>query len=143
MPDAFNDRQPAPASPRADAGTVLLVQGSAAARVLRRRILESAGFRVIDAIGASSAWEALLQTRPDVVLTDIVLPDGDGYTLTRRIKAHLAVDQTRVIQISAAFTDAEHRVRRLDSGADASVIDPADPAELVGDRAIDGAGAAH
>ncbi len=97
---------------------------------MRRRILEAAGFRVIDAAGERAAWEALLQNRPDVVLTDIMLPDGDGYALTRRIKAHLALAQTRVVQVSAEFTDADHRIRGLDSGADAYVIEPADPGEL-------------
>ncbi len=126
----LNDRQPSASPPPGGAGTVLHVEDSPTARHVRRRILEAAGFRVIEAAGERAAWEALLQHRPDVVLTDIMLPDGDGYALTHRIKAHLALAQTRVVQVSAEFTDADHRIRGLDSGADAYIIEPANAGEL-------------
>jgi PAS domain S-box-containing protein len=123
---------PGASPPRgADAGTVLHVEDTPAHRYLRRRTLESAGFRVVEAHGVAEAWDAVLRERPDVVLTDVKLPDGDGYELTRRIKAHLALATTRVVQVSALFTESEHRVRGLDSGADAYVAEPMDPAELV------------
>jgi PAS domain S-box-containing protein len=122
---------PAASDARAHAGTVLHVEDNETNRYVRRRALQAAGFRVIEAASAAEAWELLLRERPEVVLLDVQLPDGDGYELTRRIKGHLAVATTRVILISALFTDSESRVRGLDSGADSYIIEPMEPAELV------------
>ena len=100
-------------------------------RHLRRRLLERAGFRVLEATTIRDALAAVLEHHPDVVLTDIVLPDGSGFDLTKQIRSNPLISNLRVVQISASFTDAEYRVRGLDSGADAYLIEPVDPDELV------------
>jgi PAS domain S-box-containing protein len=110
---------------------VLHVEDNEASQFIRRATLEAAGFRVLGAATLAEAWDVLVSARPEVVLTDVHLPDGSGYELTRRIKQHFAVATTRVVQVSALFTDAESRVAGLDSGADAYIIEPADPRELV------------
>jgi PAS domain S-box-containing protein len=66
-----------------------------------------------------------------VVLTDIVLPDGDGFELTSRIKAEPETASIRVAQVSSVFVDAQHRVRGLHSGADAYLIEPMVAEELI------------
>jgi PAS domain S-box-containing protein len=116
---------------RRDAGTILHVEDSAGLRTARNRALERGGFRVVEATTVAAAWEAALRERPDAVLTDVKLPDGDGYELTRRIKSDISLATTRVVQISAVFVDAESRVRGLESGADGYIIEPTEPAELV------------
>jgi PAS domain S-box-containing protein len=122
---------PSPARRAIRAGTILHVEDRPAPRLVRNHVLRSAGFHVIDADGVADGWAAVLRDRPDVVLTDVSLGDGDAYELTRRIRSHAALRPLRVVQISARFTDAESRVRGLESGADAYIIEPADPAELV------------
>lgn len=116
--------------PRA-AATVLHVEDNDIQRFTRRKILESAGFRVLEAHGVRDAWTALTRERPDVVLTDIVLPDGDGYELTTRIKGTPDTAGIRVVQVSAVFVQPEHRIRGLRSGADAYLIEPVVPEEAV------------
>lgn len=121
-----------PAAPATGgSGTVLHVEDSGGLRLTRRRTLAAAGFNVTEATGVADARLALRDERPDVVLTDLHLPDGDGYELTRWIKAQPHLASTRVVQISAIFVEAADRVRGLRSGADAYLIEPADPAELV------------
>lgn len=111
--------------------TVLHVEDNAINRFTRRRILESAGFRVVEARGVTDAWEVVTRERPDVVLTDILLAEGDGYALTARIKAQPETASIRVAQVSAVFVQAEHRVRGLRSGADAYLIEPLVPEEMI------------
>jgi PAS domain S-box-containing protein len=111
--------------------TVLHVDDSEINRHLRRRLLEPAGFRVIEATTVREAMAAVFEHRPDVVLTDVGLPDASGFDLTQQIKSNPLTSGVRVVQISSHFTDAEYRVKGLDSGADAYLIDPIDPAELV------------
>jgi PAS domain S-box-containing protein len=111
--------------------TVLHVDDRESNRHLRRRLLEPAGFRVIEATSVREGLTAAIEQRPEVVLTDVGLPDGTGFDLTQQIKANPITVNIRVVQISAHFTDGEYRVRGLDSGADAYLIEPVDPAELV------------
>jgi PAS domain S-box-containing protein len=118
-------------APHVHQPTVLHVEDRDVNRHLRRRLLEPAGFRVIDAATMREAYAAVVEERPDVVLTDIVLPDGSGFDLTQQIRANPLTEHVRVVQISASFTDPEYRVRGLDSGADAYLIEPVDPAELI------------
>lgn len=129
--NAYDPGNPSGEDGRRSAATVLHVEDSDIHRFTRRRILESAGFRVLEARGVRDGWDVILRERPDVVLTDIVLPDGDGYTLTARIKAHPETASIRVAQISAVFIDAEHRVHGLRSGADAYLIEPIVPEETI------------
>lgn len=111
--------------------TILHVDDREANRHLRRRLLEPAGFRVIEATTVREAMAAVIEHRPDVVLTDVGLPDASGFDLTQQIKGSPLTTHVRVVQISAHFTDAEYRVKGLDSGADAYLIEPVDAAELV------------
>ena len=57
--------------------TILIVDDEAAARYGMRRALESK-YRVAEADSAAAAKEALSRERPDLVLLDVVMPDGDG-----------------------------------------------------------------
>jgi PAS domain S-box-containing protein len=111
--------------------TVLHVDDRDANRHLRRRLLEPAGFHVLEAGTMRDGLAAAIEHRPDVVLIDVDLPDGTGFDLTQQIKSNPLTAHVRVVQISAHFTDAEYRVKGLDSGADAYLIEPIDPAELV------------
>jgi phosphoserine phosphatase RsbU/P len=68
--------------------TVLHVDDRDENRHLRRRLLESGGFRVVEAASVAEALAAAAQHPPDVVLSDVGLPDGTGFDLTQRLKAN-------------------------------------------------------
>lgn len=74
------------AEPMGNRGTVLLVEDESTIRKLLTRILTRRGFRVVDVDTAEEALELALQERPDVLLTDIVLPGIWGYELTSRLR---------------------------------------------------------
>ena len=71
-----------------------------------------------EAADGEDALVIVLRERPDIVITDLVMPRLNGVELTRRIKQELP--QTRVILISSHTEDA-YRLMASDSGADAFV----------------------
>jgi CheY-like chemotaxis protein len=64
--------------------TVLLVEDEAAVRELVRRVLESAGYRVLQADRPSEAERLLAEEEVDLLLTDVVMPEMSGYELAAR-----------------------------------------------------------
>ena len=116
-----------PARPRP---LVLHVEDSERARYARRRELEGAGYAVIEAANVEQATSLLHERVPDIVISDVRLPDDDGFRFTQAIKAAPATAHIPVILVSAFFTQPSYRITGLDVGADAYLIDPLAPGEL-------------
>jgi two-component system, OmpR family, response regulator len=70
-----------------DKAHVLLVEDNALVTSATRILLEDAGFRVSTAGGISDAYALCQSDRPDAILLDLRLPDGDGLSLLRRLRA--------------------------------------------------------
>jgi PAS domain S-box-containing protein len=125
---------PSPKSPVSElAGLkVLVVDDQPDARELIKRVLEDCGAEVFVAGSAAAALAALPGWRPDVLVSDIGMPDTDGYELLRRIRA-LGVERGGKIPAIAltAFARSEDRTRALRAGFVVHVAKPVDPAELV------------
>lgn len=95
--------------------TVVVVEDHAALREGLGVLLPRAGFRVLGTAGGETEGFALVsQTRPDVVLVDVALAEGDGISLTRRL---LADDPDRGVVIYTGSRDGETLLDGLDSGA--------------------------
>lgn len=109
--------------------TILNVDDTEVARYTKHRTLAHAGFTVVDAASGGQALEMVESIRPDLVLLDVRLPDINGIEVCRIIKARWP--STVVLQTSATFTSASDRARGLEGGADAYLIQPIDPDELV------------
>ena len=71
-----------------------------------------------EAADGAEGLEVILRERPDIVITDLVMPRLDGVELTRRIRQELP--QTKIILMSSYAEDA-YRLMASDSGADAFV----------------------
>ena len=109
--------------------TVLVVEDHDDARELIVRVLQSAGAQVISAAAAAEAIERAAAVRPDVLVTDIGLPDEDGYALLRRMRA-LYGDGIPAIALTA-YARAADRDRALAAGFQHHVVKPVDPQRLV------------
>jgi PAS domain S-box-containing protein len=109
---------------------VLNVNDDEANRYMVTRILEGAGYHVVE---AADGHEALMlsRRRPALVVLDIKLPDISGLEVCRRLKADPDTRSIPVLQTSATFISAERKVEGLDSGADAYLAQPIEPPELV------------
>lgn len=100
-------------------------------RYARNRILRGAGFEVHDASTGRSTIELVKEQTPDLVLLDVHLPDMYGIDVCQRIRTMPGGASIIVVQISASALTANHAIEALDSGADAYIVEPVDPAVLV------------
>ena len=97
---------------------------------LLRVNFEIEGFEVVCAADGKEGFERAKADRPDVVLSDIMMPRMDGLALLRALKAHANTRALPVILLSAKAQNAEVQ-QGLDAGADDYVTKPFDPLELI------------
>jgi two-component system, NtrC family, sensor kinase len=110
--------------------TVLVVDDREANRYTTVHALSRAGFQVVEAATGKRALE-LSRDLPTVIVLDVKLPDILGYEVCRRIKGNSQTRHIPVLQLSSAFLSNESKLFALESGADAYLIQPADPVVLV------------
>ncbi|MCY7374475.1 MAG: CHASE3 domain-containing protein [Pyrinomonadaceae bacterium] len=110
---------------------ILVVDDEEDTRQLLVQSLTFYGATVITADSAKQAFAAIQEKNPDLMVSDIGMPDEDGYSLIRRIRA-LADPQHNSIPAVAltAFTRAQDRMRALTSGYQNHVSKPVEPDEL-------------
>ncbi|MBD3292773.1 MAG: response regulator [Armatimonadia bacterium] len=107
--------------------TILVVDDDAATRKMINTALEQNGFEVVDAGTATDALLAIKREDPDVVLLDLILPDGDGVQVCREVREYSEVS---IIMVTAK-RDLTDRLAGLDAGADDYVTKPLSMGELV------------
>jgi two-component system, OmpR family, KDP operon response regulator KdpE len=106
---------------------VLIIEDEPGIRRVLRVLLEAENYRCIE---ADTALRAEIETRshkPDVLLIDLGLPDGDGLTVIRRVRSWSSVP----IVVLSARTMEEHKIAALDAGADDYVSKPFSAPELL------------
>lgn len=108
---------------------ILVVEDSRTQAESLRYILEKKGYRVELATNGRDALEQIRAGRPDLVLTDIVMPEMDGYELSRRIKADGDLKSIPVVIVTQLF-DPVDVVRGLEAGADNFIIKPYEPGDI-------------
>lgn len=111
--------------------TLLNVDDNAGGRYVKSRILTLAGYHVIEAATASEALRLAKETRPQLVLLDVKLPDANGLDVCRAIKTDPVTANTMVLQISAIYVTGADRAMGLECGADTYLVEPVDKAELL------------
>jgi two-component system, OmpR family, KDP operon response regulator KdpE len=92
-----------------------------------RVVLREAGYEAVPAETAEEALDRAAVRPPDAAIVDLVLPDGDGVDVTRRLREW---SDMPIIVLSAVGEEAE-KVRALEAGADDYVTKPFGPRELV------------
>lgn len=110
---------------------VLVVDDQAENLYLMRMLLEGHGFTVRE---ARHGAEALVKARlapPDLLITDLLMPVMDGYTLLRHWKADDGLKDVPFVVYTATYTEPKDERLALDLGADAFILKPADPETLV------------
>jgi len=106
--------------------TVLLVEDDPSTRVELARNLRAHGYQITEAATARAALRAWEARRPDVVLLDLGLPDRDGLSVARRMRAEATVP----IVVLSARGDESVKVEALELGADDYVTKPFSMPEL-------------
>jgi signal transduction histidine kinase/ActR/RegA family two-component response regulator len=122
---------PMPRLPRLDEFRILVVDDSADGRVLTSLVLTQAGASVKAVASVREALRILEVERPDVLVSDIGLPDEDGYVLIREIRRYEAEHGGFLPAVAlTGYARAEDRARILAAGFQAHVPKPVEPVEL-------------
>jgi putative two-component system response regulator len=110
-------------------GTVLVVDDSEPNRRLLERMLRQRGYRVVLASSGSEAMASVRRDPPDIVVTDLRMPDGDGLDLCRMMKVATTTRLIPVVIMTGSIETGD-RIRAIEAGADDFVAKPIDQAEL-------------
>ncbi|MEU8232293.1 fused response regulator/phosphatase [Actinoplanes sp. NPDC048967] len=111
--------------------TVLVVDDSATKRYLLVSWLSRAGFSVVEAETGGEALLRLTEADIDLVVLDVKLPDMNGFEVCERIKTDPEYGVLPVIHVSAHAVDVVDRTQGLNRGADAYLVEPIEPDELI------------
>jgi two-component system, cell cycle response regulator DivK len=103
----------------------LLVEDFEDSRFMMRRLLELAGYGVVEASDGEQAVELAVTAQPALILMDLSLPKLDGLAATRRIRRHKSVGKTPIVAVSA-HDSSESRSEALEAGCDEYVTKPID-----------------
>jgi CheY-like chemotaxis protein len=90
---------------------VLVVDDDAALRELLRRILEGAGYTVVEAENGRVALERLRTMAPGVILLDLMMPEMDGFEFVAEVRRHEAWRAIPIVVVTAKELTAEDRQR--------------------------------
>ncbi|UPT75664.1 MAG: response regulator transcription factor [Elusimicrobiota bacterium] len=91
-------------------------------------VLEAEGYAVKRASNGKEAFEAALESAPDLVLSDVSMPGGDGLTLLAKLRADKRTARVPVVLMSGVHRGAEDQADGLDRGADDYLPKPVTPA---------------
>jgi chemosensory pili system protein ChpA (sensor histidine kinase/response regulator) len=111
--------------------TVMVVDDSLTVRKITSRMLEREGYRVVLAKDGVDALEVLIESVPDVILSDIEMPRMDGFDLVRNIRADIRLKDVPIIMITSRLAD-KHREYAMEIGANHYLGKPYQEDELLG-----------
>jgi CheY-like chemotaxis protein len=114
-----------------DKRPILIVDDYAGARYLRSRILNDAGYEVVEAATGEEALRIAAAVTPSLVLLDVNLPDISGTEVCRRLKSDPATARIPVIQITGAWLSEKSREEGIASGAERYLTEPVDDVTLL------------
>ncbi|MCG3207421.1 MAG: Sensory transduction protein regX3 [Anaerolineae bacterium] len=97
---------------------------------LVRAYLEKSGYEVLVAYDGASALQVLRRDRPALVVLDLMLPDRDGWDITRSLRTDSQLAETPIIMLTARIDDAD-KIVGLELGADDYITKPFNPREVV------------
>lgn len=92
--------------------------------------LEKGGFTVLTAFDGETALHTIRRERPDLVVLDLMLPDRDGWDITRIVRGDAALAATPIVMLTARVEDAD-KLTGFETGADDYIPKPFNPAEVV------------
>jgi PAS domain S-box-containing protein len=116
---------------RQPARRILVVEDDPDIRAATVRLLTATGYQVFEAENGSCGLEAALATRPDLLLSDVAMPEMDGVELCRRVRANPKLKDILFMFLSSSRTKSDEQADGLDVGADGYITRPVSNRELL------------
>jgi two-component system cell cycle response regulator DivK len=104
---------------------ILYIEDNPDNRLLIRRVLQAEGYEVLEAVDGQAGMERAAETRPDLILMDINLPEIDGYEVTARLKQLPGLSRIPIIAVTANVMKGD-REKTLAAGCDGYIQKPID-----------------
>jgi signal transduction histidine kinase len=108
---------------------ILVVDDDDAGRYVKAHTLATQGYTLSEAADGETTFAMVAAAPPDLILLDVRLTDSNGVDIAREIKAQFP--QVAILQTSSAVISPQDRAVALDAGADAYLIEPIEPDELI------------
>ena len=102
---------------RAQAPVVLVVDDHEDTRQMSLLVLKSQGFAAVAADGGESGFADAVQRQPDVIVTDLAMPDGDGWEFVQQLSADPRTRDIPVVMLTACATEAVRQRARAEGCA--------------------------
>jgi len=112
------------------AGHILIVEDSLTQAMRLQHTLDKEGYEVTLARDGVEALEKARSCRPDLIISDVVMPNMDGYTLCRHIKADADLQEIPVVLLTS-LSEPTDVFRALETGADNFISKPYDEQSLL------------
>jgi two-component system cell cycle response regulator DivK len=109
--------------------TIMVVEDYDDTRLLLRQVLETRGYRVLEAINGQQAVDIAVREHPDLILMDLDLPILDGIAATQRIRQHADLTKVPIVAVTAYPMSYTH-VKAFAKGCDEYMAKPIDLNEL-------------
>jgi two-component system, chemotaxis family, response regulator PixH len=111
-------------------GTVLIVEDTPSEMELMSYYLREYGYIVINAVTGKEAINKAIAQRPDVILTDVVMPGMSGFELCRSLKKHPATENVPIVICTSKNLEID-RLWGMKQGADAYITKPFTREQLI------------
>ncbi|MDA0765291.1 MAG: ATP-binding protein [Verrucomicrobia bacterium] len=114
---------------RGDRERILIADDEAGLRAFLRSELEELGCEVVEAKDGAEAWELAQRMQPSLAVLDMMMPEMDGITLTRKLRESEGTSQLPIVLVTARADDAS-RIQALEAGVSDFLTKPFSTAEL-------------
>lgn len=108
----------------------MIVEDDESVRKSLKMYLELEGFKVMEALNGKEAMDKVMTTRPDIIVTDIMMPEMDGFQFYLLLKDQPEIRDIPVIVLTAKGSTDDIRCASL-MGVDEYITKPLDPENLV------------
>ncbi len=111
-------------------GTILIADDDPGARLILQQLLAREEHGVLMAQNGAEALRLSIEYKPDLVLLDVLMPELDGFEVSRQLCDHLRLREIPILLVTS-LGDHQSRVQGLSVGADGFISKPFDMAELL------------